>query len=114
MRATSAALSEKPFSAKLAAIRSRRDDRGMTGMPCSMCQRSTTCAGSTPCSDAMSFSTGSRRLVFFSGLYPSTVTPRSRLAASFPGLCRAGLHGIWLTDGTSPVASTSSSISAAL
>jgi hypothetical protein len=52
----------------LAAIRSGCDDFGMTVMPCSRCQRSTTWAGVTPCAAAMPVSAGSASLAPLSGL----------------------------------------------
>src|SRR5215471_9852276 len=89
MLATWSGSSENRIRSKLAAIRSGLTDFGITVIPCSRCQRNTTCAGVTPCALAMSTSTGSERLVPLSGLYPSTATPRSVCAASRSGPGRA-------------------------
>jgi hypothetical protein len=103
-------LSENPDTSMLTATRSGCDDLTSTVTPCSRCQRTTTWAVLTPWAAAMPASTGSARSVPLSGLYPSTATPRSRWPASSAGSYRAGLHGIWLTAGASPVASISRSI----
>src|SRR6266567_2969833 len=85
MAATSASVSAKPNRSMFAAIRSWRADFGITVMPCSRCQRSTTCAAVTPCAAAIPVSAGSSRRVSLSGLYPSKAMPRSAWSASTAG-----------------------------
>jgi hypothetical protein len=104
--ATSSSESWKSKIAKFSRMRSACVDFGKTMSPRWMCQRRATCAGVRPTRPAISLMVGSSfTLPLAIGAQASVAMPWRASAPRAASLPKKGWTSIWLTAGTTPVAS---------